>query len=167
MEEFHPAPDIDDLLLGALEPEPDDIPDDLEESPLGGMPGAFVSAMRQAVLIEDGRLRPRSKLEVSFLGALERFEVKLIRVDGTTRVVRAPTLGMCLAVINDVEDYGREIELDVGGVWVCADCHGLKLRFAAGEVGEGRGELVLCPSCTTDLDEEVEDEGDEPQHALD
>lgn len=162
MEAFEPALDVDDLLLGALEP--DDIHDDLDhgrESP--DFPGASLGDVRRAMLIEDARSRPRAKLEVSFLGPLGRVEAKLIRADGTTRIVRASSLGTCLAVMNDVADVdGGEMELDDEDEWVCPECHGLRVRLRTREVGGARrGELGLCPSCSTETDGDNDDEPDD------
>lgn len=116
---------------------------------------------RLAMAIEEELRQPRAKLEVTYLTALRQVEVALVSANGTTRVVRAGTLGDCLAVLSSEPDDGEVLDLNDDGTWACPCCRGLGVVF---DTSSGRttrvsaggltGELKACPECAQQQVEE-------------
>lgn len=119
--------------------------------------GVHADGPRLAIAIEDALAKPRAKLEVTYLGVLDHFEVKLLMPDGASRVVRGSLFEKLLEVMADEPDLGPLVELDEDGELRCPNCRGVGAKFeTVGEESAGRvmttpgglvGRVRNCPWC--------------------
>jgi hypothetical protein len=116
---------------------------------------------RLAIAVEDSLAKPRAKLEVTYVGVLDQFELRLVTPDGTARVVRSSGVELALTVMADEPDLGALVDLDGDGELRCPNCRGVGAVFeAADEVGRPMrtpgglvGRVRNCPCCREPLAE--------------